>query len=275
MTMLTTEITTERVTIDGLSIRYADSSTPHRNAVLLNPWPESLYAFEPIWATLAHEAHLIAVDLPGFGHSEGRVEVMSPRAMAGFIVQVLDILQLHQAHLVAPDIGTSAALFAASSHPDRFHSLVIGSGAASIPLDLGEPLASWVTAPNVDEYEQMDGRQIVAGTVERLTPAYPVPEHVRADYLEAYAGRRFADSMRYVRAYPTDLPVLRDLLPTIQTPVRIISGSRDTAVPFANGQFLHDRLPNSTHDIVDSGHFVWEEASTTYATLLTDWWRRH
>ena len=87
--------------------------------------------------------------------------------------------------------------------------------------------------------------------------------------------RQFAESMRYVRAYPTDLPVLRELLPTIQTPVRIISGSRDTAVPSTNGQFLHDRLRHSTHDIVDSGHFVWEEASDTYASLLTDWWRRH
>jgi hypothetical protein len=29
------------MTIDGQSIRYADSSTPHRNALLLNPWPES------------------------------------------------------------------------------------------------------------------------------------------------------------------------------------------------------------------------------------------
>jgi pimeloyl-ACP methyl ester carboxylesterase len=270
-----TQISSQRVTIDGLSIRYADSRTPGRDVLLLNPWPESLYAFEPIWADLAQEAHLVAVDLPGFGQSETGADLMSPRAMADFVIRVLDALHLNRVHLVAPDIGTSAGLFAASAHPDRFHSVVVGSGAASIPFELGEPLASWVTAPNVDEYEQLDGRQIVAGTVERLTPAYRVPEHIRADYLESYARRRFAESMRYVRAYPTDLPVLRDLLPTIQTPVRIISGSRDTAVPSTNGQFLHDRLPNSTHDIVDSGHFVWEEASDTYASLLTDWWTRH
>jgi hypothetical protein len=35
--MLSIQITTERVTIDGQSMRYADSRTPGRNAVLLNP----------------------------------------------------------------------------------------------------------------------------------------------------------------------------------------------------------------------------------------------
>jgi hypothetical protein len=33
--------------------------------------------------------------------------------------------------------------------------------------------------------------------------------------------------MRYVRAYPTELPVLRDLLAEIQTPVQIGAGHTD------------------------------------------------
>ena len=34
-----------------------------------------------------------------------------------------------------------------------------------------------------------------------------------------------AESMRYVRTYPAELPVLRDLLPQIQTPAQIIAGA--------------------------------------------------
>ena len=34
------------------------------------------------------------------------------------------------------------------------------------------------------------------------------------------------ESMRYVRAYPAELPALRDLLPQIQTAVQIIAGAR-------------------------------------------------
>src|SRR5260370_36185961 len=48
-------------TIDGLSIRFAESEDRGDHALLLNPWPESLFAFEPVWAPLAEHAHLTAV----------------------------------------------------------------------------------------------------------------------------------------------------------------------------------------------------------------------
>jgi len=78
--------------------------------------------------------------------------------------------------------------------------------------------------------------------------------------------------MRYVRTYPTDLPVLRDLLPQIQTPVQIIAGKRDPVVPPANAEFLHQRLPHSKLDLIDAGHFTWEDAADEYAALVTNWW---
>jgi pimeloyl-ACP methyl ester carboxylesterase len=81
-----------------------------------------------------------------------------------------------------------------------------------------------------------------------------------------------AESMRYVRAYPAELPVLRDLLPQIQTPVQIIAGRRDPAVPPVNAEFLDQRLPHSKLDIIDAGHFTWEDAADQYAALVTTLW---
>jgi pimeloyl-ACP methyl ester carboxylesterase len=75
-----------------------------------------------------------------------------------------------------------------------------------------------------------------------------------------------------VRAYPTELPVLRDLLPGIQTPVQIIAGVRDTVIPPSNAEFLHDRLPHSKLDIIDARHFAWEDNPAEYARLVTGWW---
>ena len=37
--------------------------------------------------------------------------------------------------------------------------------------------------------------------------------------------------------------------------------------------FLHERLPHSKLDIVDAGHFTWEDAAPKYAALVTSWWR--
>jgi pimeloyl-ACP methyl ester carboxylesterase len=57
-------------TVDGVRIRYAQGAGPSERTVLLtSPWPESVYAFAPIWASLAQRARLFAVDLQGFGAS--------------------------------------------------------------------------------------------------------------------------------------------------------------------------------------------------------------
>lgn len=267
-------IRTQFRTIDGLSIRYAESEDLDDHALLLSPWPESLYAFEPTWLRLAERAHLVAVDLPGFGHSQRSDALLSPRAMGGFVVRLADAFGLQNPHVVGPDIGTGASLFAAALHPGRFRSLVVGSGSAAFPLELGSELKDWVEAPDLDEYRDADPRAIVGRALTAGIDRHALPGHVLEDYLSSYDGDRFVESMRYVRSYPTELPILRDLLPQIQTPVQIIAGKRDPAVPPVNAEYLHGWLPNSKLDLIDAGHFVWEDAADEYAAFVTSWWNR-
>ena len=56
--------------IGRLTVRFAASEDRADHALLLSPWPESLLAFEPVWWRLAQRTHLVAVDPPGFGHSQ-------------------------------------------------------------------------------------------------------------------------------------------------------------------------------------------------------------
>ena len=257
--------------IDGLSIRYAESEPRDDHALLLSPWPESIYCYEPTWTWLAEHMHLVAIDLPGFGQSERRDSLMSPKAMGGFVIRVADAFGLEQPHVLGPDVGTGASLFAAALSPGRLRSLVVGTGGAAVPLQLGGVLKEWVEAPSLEPYRKIDGRQIVAaalGTLERYRPT----EAARQDYLASFEGERFAESMRYVRSYPEQLPVLRDLLRAIETPVLIINGARDPVVPPVNAEYLHERLPNSQLEIIDAGHFIWEDAADIYAALVTSWW---
>ena len=256
-------------TIDGLQIRYADSGSSHKPTVMLtSPWPESVYAFAAIWASLAKHARLFAIDLPGFGASERRQDLLSPRAMGEFVAQLIAEADLGTPHIVAPDVGTAAALFAAAAHPERIASAIVGTGGAAVPIQLGEPLASWVLDPDWDKYRKMNPRAIVRTAMD--TVAGGLPDDIRADYLACYDGDRFAESMRYVRAYPGELPVLAGLLPQITVPVTIINGRHDRVVPLANAEFLHQRLPTSRLVIIDAGHFVWEEEPTQYASAVLD-----
>ena len=257
--------------IDGLTVRYAQSEDRGDQALLLSPWPESLLAFEPIWSRLDTHAHLVAIDLPGFGHSQRRDALLSPRAMAEFVIRAADAFALDHPHLVGPGTGTAAALFAAAVYPDRLRSLVVGSGAAAVPLALGGLLKDWVEAEDADEFRHADPRQLVASALAGLE-RHVLPDSVREDYLLGGQGNRFAASMRYVRSYPAELPVLARLLPRIHTPVQIIAGAHDRATPPVNAEFLHERLPRSTLDIIDAGHFAWEDAAADYAGLITSWW---
>ena len=228
--------------IDGLTVRFAQSEYRDDHALLLSPWPESLLAFEPVWSRLAEHAHLVAIDLPGFGHSQRRVELMSPRAMGEFVIRVADAFGLDSPHLVGPGVGTAAGLFAAALYPGRLRSLVVGSGGAAVPLQLGSVLKDCVDASDLEEFRRVDPRQIAAGALTDIE-RYVLPDCVWEDYLSSYEGDRMVESMRYVRAYPTGLPALRDLLGQIKTPVQIIAGGRDRAVPPVNAEFLHQCLP--------------------------------
>jgi pimeloyl-ACP methyl ester carboxylesterase len=221
-----------------------------------------------MWATLAEHARLFAIDLPGFGASERREDLLSPRAMGGFLAELIAEADLGRPHIVAPDVGTSAALFLAAAHPESIASVIVGTGGAAVPIQLGEPLRSWVLDPDLDKYRKMNPRTIVGAAVDTI--AGGVPEDIRADYLDCYDGDRFAESMRYVRRYPEELPVLAELLPQISTPVTIINGRHYRVVPLANAEFLDERLPNSRLVIIDGGHFIWEEVPSEYASTILD-----
>jgi pimeloyl-ACP methyl ester carboxylesterase len=258
-------------TVDGLQIRYADSDgSASQQLVLTSPWPESLYAFHRMWPRLSGIARLLAVDLPGFGRSERRTDLLSPVTMSEFLIQILDEWNIRDPHLVCPDVGTPAALWAAASHPGRIRSLVVGGEATAYPLEVGRALRELIEAPDIDAFRSQDPRALIQGLMATLGPAAPA-EDIIADYVEPNRGDRFAEAARYVRSYPRQLPPLTGLLPRIFTPVQIITGRKDPIVPVANAAFLHARLPNSRLDVLDTGHLAWEEAPGEYGAIIAAW----
>jgi pimeloyl-ACP methyl ester carboxylesterase len=260
---------------DGLRIRYAEAEgVGEETVLLLNPWPESLFAWNTIWPRLAATARLVAIDLPGFGQSERRADLQSPQAMGGFLLRLIEEWELGHPHVVGPDVGTGAVLFAAAEDVERFSSAVVGSGGASFPLEVTGALKDIIEAPDLRGFEGVDGRDIVAGALEGIE-RHALPDAIREDYLASYAGERFIESAAYVRRYPSELPLLAQRLGEIRTPVQIIAGGHDTLVPPSNAEFLHARLPESKLDILETGHFTWEDGADDYLALTRSWIEAH
>jgi pimeloyl-ACP methyl ester carboxylesterase len=233
-------ITTYFRVCDGVRVRFADNRADSDiTALLLAPWPETLWAFRRIWRRVSAVGRVVAIDMPGFGQSDGRPELIAPDASGAFLAQLIDEWALGSPHVVGPDVGTAAALFLAARTPDRVTSLTIGGGAIRFPIEAGGALKDII--------------------------------EVHEDYVSAYDLGRFAESARFVRHYPDQNPVLRDLLPTIATPTQILAGRDDDLVPWSNNQYLHDLLPNSEIHSLDAGHFAWEQAAEEYAGLVADW----
>jgi pimeloyl-ACP methyl ester carboxylesterase len=264
-------ITTYFRVCDGVRVRFADTKADSDIAVLLlAPWPETLWAFRRIWARVAAVGRLVAIDLPGFGHSDGRPELIGPDASGAFLALLIEEWGLGSPHVVGPDVGTAAALFLAARSPERVTSLTVGGGAVRFPIEAGGALKGIIEAPSLDAVRELDARTAIGAAVEAGASSAGEPE-VHEDYVSAYDLGRFAESARFVRHYPEQNPVLRDLLPTITTPTQIVAGRNDDIVPWSNNQYLADLLPNCETHALDAGHFAWEQAAEEYGGLVADW----
>jgi pimeloyl-ACP methyl ester carboxylesterase len=79
-------ITTYFRVCDGVRVRFADTRADSEVTVLLlAPGPESLWAFRRIWDRVSAVGRAVAIDMPGFGHSDGRSELIAPDASGAFL----------------------------------------------------------------------------------------------------------------------------------------------------------------------------------------------
>ena len=271
MSAQASSITTYFRVCDGVRVRYADTKAESATTLLLlAPWPESLWAFRRIWSQITAVGRVVAIDMPGFGHSDGRPELIAPDTSGAFLVRLIEEWGLGAPHVVGPDVGTASALFLAANDPERVTSLSIGGGAVRFPLESGGALKAVIEAPSLEDVRALDARANISQAVEVGAGADSEPE-VHEDYVSAYDLGRFAESARFVRHYPELNPALAELLPTITTPTQILAGKNDDLVPWSNNQYLADLLPNSEIHALDAGHFAWEQAPEDYGRLIVDW----
>src|SRR6202023_88787 len=121
------------------------------------------------WDRLAEQFHVVAIDLPGFGQSERQLDLLSPPAMGAFLLQLVREWDLSPVHLVAPDVGTSAALWAASDDPALVNSLIVGGGGMAVPLQVGGSLKEIIEAPDMDAYRRIDSKEIIVPVYDTTT----------------------------------------------------------------------------------------------------------
>ena len=254
-------------TIDGLKVRYAKGGKGGEKIVLFSPWPESIFAFAPVWDGLTKQFEVLAIDLPGFGRSEARDDLFAPRKMGEFIAKAIEAFGLKSVHAVGLDVGSPSVLFAALVRPELFRSLIVGAGATMSPLDVDGALKSMIEA---EPLPPLNTVEVIGGFVKSIR-GYTVPDFVRDDYLASYEGDRLTRSAALVRAYPKDLAALAPRLASIKVPVSIVVGRNDPYGLARDAALLRDRLPHARLDVLEAGHCVWEERAPEFESIVTQW----
>jgi len=267
----------DHLTVAGFELRIARAHRGDRPTLLLtNAFPQSIRCWESLWDRLAERFDLLAVDLPGFGRSKGRTEVMRPSAQAEVLVAVLDALGIAQAFVVGPDVGVPVALWLASAHPERVLGINVYDGPGTWPTDFDPALGSAVHSglvrwlgvrPPFRGYlmRQNFGAATKAG-YHQFRPSQAATEEYRSICFDPEQHQR---AFEYLGSYHEELPALEARLPSVQVPVLVTWGGRDAFVRPSNAERLHRLLPDSELTVFDdAGHFSHEDADGAWLQRL-------
>lgn len=183
----------------------------------------------------------IAVDLPGFGESEapGRVRHFGPADAfyPAFVLALLDVLAIEQAHLMGSSMGGAVAYMAAVTAPHRTRSLVLAASAG-----LGTDVARFLrlaTLPGIVAFARRFGRPRQGRDV--LATCFFDPSRIPAalyEESERYGFGSFPEFVRALRSGLTLRGVRRDVhahwlaqAPRYTGPVLAVWGREDAVLP--------------------------------------------
>lgn len=267
-------IPTEIRTLAGRKVRIAEAGPADApTVVLLSPFPESILSFAGSWETLTANFHVIAIDLPGFGASEGDRQDMSPQAQGDLLNDIFIDLDLHDIHLVGPDVGMGAALAYAIHHDHRLLSMAVGNGPGTPgPFKLAfminmlarfgimRTMSSWLGAGPLIAFSAK------LGAIRHRSNAVQID-----DYKRAYSGRA-AEVLHWFEDLRPKAAGLAERVNEINIPTLVFWGELDVMFNVSNAQYLNEALPHSKLEILpEAGHLAWSDQPEMFASMITDW----
>jgi pimeloyl-ACP methyl ester carboxylesterase len=236
-------------------------------------WLEQLPVF-------AAERRVVALDLPGFGHSPMPSGEISIAGYARLLDGLFDELALDAAAVVGNSMGGFIGAELAIAFPQRVERLVLVSAAGLSTY--GEPRAQRAL-PSLRRLER-----VLAGTAAwfasrsdavsrrarlrratmNLVVAHPdrLPAPLAAEQMRGAGKPGFMHALAAVLGYD-----VRERLPGIACPTLIVWGDRDRLISVADADVFEELIPNSRKVIFeDTGHMSMLERPAAFNALLAE-----
>lgn len=267
------------VTVGKFEVRFVRKEKPHApTLLLLNGLPQSIRMWESSIEAFSDKFDVLAFDIPGFGLSKAEEADMSPSELSEVIIQVMDLFNIKQAHLVGPDVGVPIALTAVINHAQRFLSLNIFDGPGSFPPKLSPILMAVIKSPFVRWLAKGLNKKPVMKTnfLTAVNEGYhhyrPSNRAVKEYYDIAYNDHAHKCAISFFGTYSKELPWIEQRLKDIKVPTLITWGKQDPFVFVENADFLAKLIPNNKLVVFENAsHFSSEDAGQDYVDLLINW----
>lgn len=269
--------TSRFVNADGLTWHVQEMGPEVAGApviVLLHGTGAATHSWRGLMPLLAREHRVIAMDLPGHGFTRGRpAGGLTLPGMAKAVAALLAVMDVRPAQIIGHSAGAAIALSivaggVAAEREAAGHEVerVVGLGPALMPFPgvfapLFQTLArALVLNPLVPRLFAATARG--AGDTERFL-VKSTGSKIDAEGIACYAklignSHHCRGALEMMAGW--DLPGLQRDLPRITTPVLLIHGEHDSAVPTSAIEQAHKLLPNARMTLLAGlGHLAHEE----------------
>jgi pimeloyl-ACP methyl ester carboxylesterase len=243
---------------------------------LSGSWPNWLEQL-PVFA----DSHrVIAMDLPGFGHSPLPHERITISGYARLLDGLLDELGIDAATVVGNSMGGFTSAELAIAFPERVERLVLVSpaglstyrhprGTRALPaLQRGERIVAAYTAWMASKSDTVTRRPLLRNATLGLVTRHPgrLPAALAAEQL------RGAGKPGFIQALEANLDYdFRHRLPEIACPTLIVWGDSDRVITVNDAAVYAELIPGSRKVVYeDTGHMSQIERPDAFNSLLRE-----
>ncbi|MEP7184818.1 MAG: alpha/beta hydrolase [Rhodanobacter sp.] len=257
-----------RIQLPHLSLssqRWGDDSLPPLLA--LHGWLDNAGSFALLSPRLAARHHVIALDLPGHGHSDHLPSGASYHYLdyVRDVLAAVDALQLSRYTLLGHSLGAGIASLVTAAMPQQIERLFLIEGLGPLGDDGSRTLARFreAMAPRRskkslrvfrDVEQAIQARSLASGLPAKL--ARPIVER---GLIETDGGWRWRSDPQLTRPSPTRLAEsqVHALLSGITTPTELMLARPATSyLPAGPMQARADCVPQITLSHIDGGHHL-------------------
>jgi pimeloyl-ACP methyl ester carboxylesterase len=223
---------------------------------------------------------VIAMDLPGFGHSPMPAEKITISFYAQILEELLGTLGVDAATVVGNSMGGFVASELAIAYPQRVERLVLVSAAGISTyrhrraeriepyLRRAAPMIAVYTGWTATRSDWMARRPGLRNVTLGLVTRHPsrLPAALAAEQLRGAGKPGFMQALQANINYP-----IRERLPEIACPTLIVWGAEDKVIPVEDASLFEELIPNSRKVIfADTGHMAMLERPATFNELLEE-----